>query len=247
MAEAVIQYEEPKELKAEMMELSEIVPMLLESVIDEETRIMAANEISRWDAIEKRWVKYWEKSKGLAHELHKTIKAMENEGLLIVEKNRMPLKKAVSDFILKERERAEKERQRIEIENVKKAEEERKKLLEQAVKAEAKGKDDVAQSLFEQAEQVYVQPVIVPETTPKKVILEDGGSQGSKDDWDISITDERVFARSALAGDQRIPWSAVTVSVSLPALKAWIRSEKIKTFPGLSIVPKVTLTTRRGK
>lgn len=240
-----ITYQEPKALKAEFTELAEIIPMLCESITDNETFVIASNEKLKWDDVEVRWIAYWEEAKSAAHKVHKIITKMEREGLDIVKANREPLKKAISDYLLEQRAKEEAERNRVELEHIARAEEERKALKEASDKALEAGKIDVAKALEEQASLVYVEPVMVEPIAPKKIELEGGGSQSAKEDWDVAITDERVFARAALSGEQRIPWSAVTVSINLPALKAWIRSERIKSFPGLSIIPKMSITTRR--
>lgn len=244
MTETTIQYQEPKELKNELKELADIVPDIVTSIVDREIFEIASNEKAKWDDIEKRWVAYWKDAKESANRTHKLIKGMENEGLLIIEANRPRLLKIISDYLLKEKEEREAEERRINLENIAIKEAKEKALREAADKALNEGKLEVAEALEEQANLTFVEPTLPSTQISTKIALEGGGTQSAKEDWDISVIDERAFARAALANEQRIPWQAISVTPQLSQLKMWIRAEKIKSFPGLEIKPKMGITTR---
>lgn len=232
------------EINKEMKELAEIVPELAKSITDQETVEMAANELAKWKSVKKKIVDWWEPSKDSAAKTHKLIVAQEKEMLAVVERNMVALNIGISNYLLEQRKKEEEERRRVELENIAKAEAEKKALKEEADKALEAGKMDVAEALEEQANLVYVEPVVLPPAAPKKIELEGGGSQSSRDDCDIEITDEKTFITAVLAHILNIPFSVIKVSLNVTPTKSWIKSEKIKTFPGLKITPKMTISTR---
>lgn len=243
--ETLIKYHEPKELKAEMMEMAELTSTLVISITDEEMREMAGNQIAKWNDVEKRWIAYWKDAKESAFQTHKLIKGMENEYLVVIDANRKPLNKGVSDYLMEKKRIEEAERRRIELENAAIKDAAEKRLLDQAAKAEAKGQTEKAETLLEAANQLYIEPTVITPQAPRKIELEGGGTQGAKEDCDVEITDPKLFLNSVMARLQNAPFSMIEIKLKLNPAKAWINSEKVKSFPGLSIIPKMTLSTRK--
>jgi hypothetical protein len=118
------------------------------------------------------------------------------------------------------------EQDRIRIEAQRKAElaaqevarKEQERLLEKAAKADAQGKTDKAEALMEQAENVYVEPVVVAPTVEKTVQL-NGGSVTIKKDLEIKVIDLQELCRAI--GQGSVP---TTVIAALEGkLKAWFK------------------------
>jgi hypothetical protein len=113
---------------------------------------------------------------------------------------------------------------------------ERERLLAQAVKAEEKGKEERAADLLEQAENVYAAPVTVaPKVETAKF---EGGSVGMAKELQVSVIDLKAFV-TALVKDNHPP---MMLEVKASPLKAWVKANAFKTFPGLHI--QETLSAR---
>ena len=111
------------------------------------------------------------------------------------------------------------------------AKKERDRLLALAVKAEEKGKDEKAEGLLEQAEQVYVEPVFVAPTVAKTVKLDGGGSTTRIKDVEVTVVNPLLLIQEIAAG--RVPITVIEVKAG--ALKTWVKATDSKHVPGLAI------------
>ena len=181
--------------------------------------------------LDKNIVTFFEPMKQAASAAHKAICAKENEARKpITEADALVSKKRTAYYDEQERIRKEAEA-KAQREAEEAAKKERDRLLALAVKAEEKGKDEKAEGLLEQAEQVYVEPVFVAPVVAKSIKLESGGGVSRIKDVEITVVNPLLLIQEIAAG--RVPITVMEVKAG--ALKAWVKATDTKHVPGLAI------------
>lgn len=181
--------------------------------------------------LDKNIVAFFEPMKSAASAAHKAICAKENEARKpITEADAIVTKKRTVYYDEQERIRKEAEA-KAQREAEEAAKKERDRLLALAVKAEEKGKDEKADSLLEQAEQVYVEPVFVAPIVAKTVKLDGGGSTTRIKDVEVTVVNPLLLIQEIAAG--RVPITVIEVKPG--ALKTWVKATDSKHVSGLTI------------
>lgn len=181
--------------------------------------------------LDKNIVAFFEPMKSAASAAHKAICAKENEARKpITEADAIVIKKRTTYYDEQERIRREAEA-KAQKEAEEAAKKERERLLALAVKAEEKGKNEKADSLLEQAERIYVEPVFVAPIVAKTVKRDGGGSTTRIKDVEITVISLLALIREIAA--ERVP--VTVIEVKQGALKAWIKATDSKHVPGLAI------------
>lgn len=217
-----------KELESSALTLKEQAASM---VINDLTSFASAGELGKnIKELRAKIVEYFKPIKEAAHQAHKAITAKESSELKPVDEAIAILRDTMNAFTREqERIRQEEERKR-QKEEEEKAEKERQKLLAQAIKAEEKGKDEKAEELLEQAENIYVAPVTVAPTIAKTVATASGNVTQAVD-YIISVTDIKAFI-AALVAKNIAP---TMLEVKQAPLKAWVKANGLDQFPGISI------------
>jgi hypothetical protein len=158
-----------------------------------------------------------------AHESHKALTQKKAEVLKPFKEADNYVRLKMSAF-LQEQERIQREAQRkAEIAAAEKAAKEREALFQKAAKAEAAGKEEKAEALLEQAENVYVEPVLIEQTVEKTVKL-DGGSVTAKKEIEVRVIDPQALCAAIGAGT--IP--TTVISALEGKLKAYFKMMGIR-------------------
>ncbi len=181
--------------------------------------------------LDKNIVTFFEPMKKSTHEAWKSVCNKENEARKpITEADAIVNKKRTAYYDEQERIRKEAEA-KAQREAEEAAKKERDRLLALAVKAEEKGKDEKAEGLLEQAEQVYIEPVFVAPVVAKTVKLDGGGSTTRIKDVEITVVNPLLLIQEIAAG--RVPITVIEVKAG--ALKTWVKATDSKHVPGLAI------------
>lgn len=226
----------PEEIETQAMTLYE--QALSIQVIDQDT-FKAAGEFGKsLKALQKSIEDYFEDSIKKAHAAHKSLVALRDKELKPVLEAMSTLRTGMNKFLQdQERIRQEEERKRR-LEEEERARKERERLEAQAVKAIAAGKDEKADSLLEQAENVYVAPVTV---APKvETARFDGGNVGQVKELQITVLDAKAFLNALCSRGM----SPTMIEIKAAPLKAWVKANDLKSFPGLAIVETVAARIR---
>jgi hypothetical protein len=155
-----------------------------------------------------------------AHATHKALTQKKAEVLKPFREADAFVRMKMSGY-LQEQERIRQEAQRkAELAAQEAADKERVRLYNAAAKASAKGNEDKANALLEQAEDVYVQPVIIEPTIDKTVQL-NGGSVTSKKDIEFTIDNMKELCKAV--ADGFVP--ANVMDVQSGKLKNWLKTE----------------------
>lgn len=212
---------EEKELQTQALSLKEQAQLI--SITDETSYLQAGQFAKNIKDHKAKIVAYFKPLKEAAHKAHKSItqrEAEELEPLNIAD----AMVRGVINAYLNEQERLRKEAQaKAEAEATEKARKEQEKLLQRAANAEVKGDTEKAEALFEKAENVYIEPVIVPSEIQKTTKL-DSGSITRKTEIKVTVTDPFLFIKAI--AEKKAP---ITVVEFKPAtLKSWVKSAGIK-------------------
>lgn len=180
--------------------------------------------------LDKNIVAFFEPMKKSTHKAWKSVCNKENEARKpITEADAIVSKKRTAYYDEQERIRREAEA-KAQREAEEMARKDRDRLLALAVKAEEKGKDEKAEGLLEQAEQVYVEPVFVAPVVAKTVKL-DSGSVSRIKDVEITVVNPLLLIQEVAAG--RVPITVIEIKPG--ALKTWVKATDSKHVPGLAI------------
>lgn len=181
--------------------------------------------------LDKNIVAFFEPMKKSTHEAWKSVCNKENEARKpITEADAIVSKKRTVWYDEQERIRKEAEA-KAQREAEEAAKKERDRLLSLAVKADEKGKDEKAEDLLEQAEQVYVEPVFVAPVVAKTVKLDGGGSATRIKDVEVIVVNPLLLIQEIAAG--RVPITVIEVKPGV--LKTWVKATDSKQVPGLAI------------
>jgi len=235
LAEKIDQEEEVIEQQA--LTLYEKATLL--KVVDQ-TSYAAAGELAKTlKDMKTQIVTFFAPMKKSTHEAWKSVCGRENEALNPVNEADALIRKSMGGY-LDEQDRIRREEQRKAEEAAREtARKEQERLLAQAAKAEVKGQAEKSEELLERAENVYVQPVLVPAAVEKTVSL-DNGSVTRKTDLQITVVDLKALCVEIAAG--RVP---VTVIEAKPgALKSWAKINQVASCPGLIIKEVSSVSVR---
>lgn len=198
------------------------------------TQYAAAGELGKsMKELRAKIVDYFAPLKKAAHEAHKAITAKEGEELKPVDEAISILRDTMNTFT-REQERIRQEEERKAREKAEEdARKEREKLETQALKALEKGNEEKAETLLEKAEEVYVAPVTVAPTVAKTVATSAGNITQAKE-IQVTVTDIKAFIAELVKSNPGALASIVDVRIS--GLKAFVKSNGLESFPGLSII-----------
>jgi len=207
-------------------------------VVDQNTFKTAGEFGKSLKDLEKKIVDFFKPLKESAFAAHKAVTKKEADELAPVKEAMNTLRLSMNEF-LQEQERIRQEDERkLRLAAEEAAKKETDRLLALATKAEEKGKDERAEELLERAENVYVVPVTVaPKVETAKF---DGGNVGQVKELQITVTDLKAF----LAELVRRGMAPTMVTIGASPLKSWVKSNDLKSFPGLAIVETVAARIR---
>lgn len=192
--------------------------------------VEAGSMVIALDELIKRINTYWEEPIKKAYETHRALTAKRGEMLKPVEGRRANLKSLISRYLTAQ-ENKRKEEQRKADEARRKAEEaEREKLLARAAKADERGNQEKAEALLNQAEDVYIPPVIVAAEI-EKTTRTDAGTITEKRDIQIRITDTKSVLKAVIDGI--IPPTVININET--KLKQFIKISGIEKLAGVEI------------
>lgn len=229
------------------METAKVIPINPESELEQRTLSLyeqatsltihdqhsyaAAGEVGKaLKSLEKEIVDYFAPMKKAAHDAHKAITKKEAEELAPVKEAMEVVRKTMNVYI-QEQDRIRKEAERkAQLAAEEEARKEREKLLAQAEKAIDKGKDEKAEALLEQAENVYAAPVMVAPVVEKTIKTESGNITQAKE-LQITVTDAKAF----LAEIVKRNMAPTMIEIKAGPLKAWVKANGFESFPGLHI------------
>ena len=199
------------------------------TVTDQDTFGAAGEAIKTLKGFRKEITDFFGPMKKKAFEAHKLISTKEKETLAPLDKAEAFVRGRMNVFLTEqERIRVADERKAL----LKAQEEERKekKRLEQrAEKALESGKDEKAEALLEEAEDVYVAPVETIRTiAPVKTAT---AHVGMRDKLVVQVLDLKVFVKELCAKDSALSF----LKVEQKTLEAWVKSNEIERFAGLRI------------
>jgi hypothetical protein len=231
---------EEQDLKNELMTIDDQMKAIV--VNDAASYEFAGKMIIELDQLKKKIQDYWKGPKEAAYRAHKEITAKETEMLKPVSEKRYALQGKVSVY-LTEQDRIRREAQRkLDEERRQKEEAERRKLEAQAARAEEKGKPERAESLREQAGQVFVAPAIVqPEVD--KTTRTDSGTISQRKDLVIAITNPKAIIQAV--ADGILPMTIVKIDEV--KLKQYIKIQGIEQLAGCTIQQVVNAQFRGAK
>jgi len=219
-----------QELKQEI----EVVDQQVNSLVvqDQESYLMAGNLVMGLNDLRDKIVEYWKSPKKKAFDAHKEIVKKESDMLKPVDDKLRTLKGKLNFYLTEQKRKEREEQEKLNRERREREEKERQKFLEQAAKAEAKGKIEKAEELLEKAEDVYVPPVIV-EPEIKKTTHLDTGTASTTEDIEITITDPIEVIKEVAAG--RLP--VIILEIKEAKLKKHTKDYNLKSIPGCIIKP----------
>ena len=229
-----------QEIKQEMVVVENQINAVV--VQDAESYEVAGRMVLDLDGLRRKIVDYWSEPKKKAHEAHKAITEKEKQMLRPVDEKRSLLDRKISDYLTAERRKRE-EAQRIEDEKRRQHEQrQRERLLRKAEKEAEKGNAEKAESLQDQAENVYVPPVaIVAEVD--QTTRTDTGTISQRSELEIRITDPMKVIQAVAAGE--IPIGVIEISLS--KLKQHVKLFKLRSLPGCMVDERVAASFRRAK
>jgi len=224
----IIPINQETELEMKTLTLYEKATSLI--ITDNDSYIAAAEVGKGLKALEKEITEYHEPLRVAAKASYDAVLKRKNDDLAPVIEASGIVRKTVNTYI-QEQDRIRKEEEcKAQIKADEDARKERERLEAQALKAIESGKESKAESLMEKAENVYAAPVTVAPTVNKTVHTASGNITQAKE-LQITVTDIKLFVTELVKQN-----SAMTmISVGAGPLKSWVKSNGIKTFPGLSI------------
>lgn len=229
MSETQVAYE-TETVESQAFEISQQAKTL--KVLDEKTYLEAGEMLRTLKGMKNKVTDFFAPMKAKSYAAWKEICAKENEAVRPLDDADKFLRIEAGKY-LDEQERIRKEAQRKAEEEARAAaEKEKQRLLDQAVKAEEKGKAEKAEALLEKAEMVYQEPVVVPSVVQKTTRLETG-SVTRKSDIQVIVSDQFLFIKAI--AEKKVPITVVDLRLS--AIKTWVKINDIKDgeIPGLII------------
>lgn len=228
MAETVVEYS-PTNLEVSLAIQKEAEKIV---IVSQEQCELVANLKSNWKTYLKEREEYWEPLQESSYEAYQGVLSNKKAECEPVRKAIGRAQKMMDDWSTEQLRIIIHEQQRLEAEAVAKAEKEKLKLLEQAVKLEEKGQIEKAEEKLEKAEEVFPEPVFA-KIPPKTIKTTYGINITTKSDIEIVITNTKLLALEI--GNGRIPLSAMKLCEV--ELKKWAKffGKKGKEVPGMII------------
>jgi len=217
--------DEGTELQQQAMTLLESIGSI--QVVDKPYFEVAGEKLKEFTGQEKAIKEYWKAPKAAAAAAHKEICNKENEMLSIVQKGIKILRDKVSQYLTAQELKRQEEERKARMAAEEAARKERERLEAQALKAMEKGKDEKAEQLIEQAEQVFAAPVVIPKSVEQTTKLDNGGTISQKKDIEVTLpaNPEDTRALCAAIAKGAVPVTVVTFSKS--QLKTWAKMNLI--------------------
>lgn len=216
-----MQQEEEKALTRQVMSLKQVVNDM--QVIDKTSVEAASNMLLELKDKKKQINDYFKPMVDAAFAAHKAIKARQNEAVQPIEAMENVLRAKVSHYLTAEELKRREEERKARIAAEEAARKERERLLDKAADAAKKGKDEKAEALTQQAEEVYAAPVTVVPEIEKTTRLESGRTVSQKKDIEVDLpeSDEGIkeLCRAITMG--LVPTTVVTFSTA--KLKSWAK------------------------
>lgn len=215
MTETII--EDGQEVKKEALTLTEQAKSL--KIIDLKSFQLGEETIISLKRVEKGIEKYWEKSVEDAKKSYETQKTLRDNDLNPVKAARKFVDNLCGTWKA-ENDRLERiEQKRLEDEANEKAEKDKQKLLEKAVKIEEKNPEK-AEELFEKAADLVPSPAFAKKTVEKTTKFEFGGSRTWIPDIVVEVVDIKQLCLAV--AQSNIPMSCVG---EFKGLKAWAKMQ----------------------
>lgn len=242
-AEAVIAQAGPEELNPEAREIAlrneastNKEKALSLKVIDEATFIEAGEFGKSLKALESKIETHYAEAIKKAHEAHKAMISLRDKDLVPV-KEALSVIRATMNTYAQEQKRIQDENDRkARIKAEEEANEKRKKLEAQAEKAIDKGQEEKAEQLMETAAAVYVQPVFIEPVLAKTVQTASGNITQAKE-LKVTVTDMNLFLKTLC---EKNPGAVASiVKIGDGPLKSFVKSNGLKSYPGLGILETV--------
>lgn len=205
-------------------------------VVDEPTYIAAGEVGKALKSLEKEITDYFAPMKKAAHDAHKAITKKESDELTPVKEAIEIVRKTMNTYA-QEQDRIRREAElKAQLAAEEQARKERARLEAQAEKAIERGQDEKADSLLEKAENVYAAPVTVAPAINKTVKTASGNITQAKE-LKITVTNPVLFLSELCK--QNPGAVANIIKIGDGPLKSFVKSNGLKSFPGLSIVETV--------
>lgn len=207
----------------------------------------AGDAIIELDAYEERVLEYWDGTKEKpgsvkkAHSLWKELVSKRDDMLEEPRALRLRLKLANDQYVFAQQQAAKAEQDRLDRERQEREDEARKKLDRAADRAEAKGNQERAEELRDQAAAVYEPPVVVAPVVDKTTRT-DKGTTTAVSDIRVEVEDTKKILQLVIAGT--LPDDIVNINET--KLKNTIKTMKWKTLDGCRIT-EISNTQYRRK
>lgn len=215
---------EDKALSTEALSLSEQAKAI--KVIDVATAERAGAFRKLLKEMENKIVAHYKPMKQAQDAAKKVILDQEQIDLTPVQLADGLLKTELSAFLNAEEKKRLAEEARLQKEADAKAEKERESLLNRAANAKTEEKQE---ELLEKAENVYTAPVVVEHTISAPI----AGVTRRKDTF-VTVTDDFAFLTELVAAKNVL----TMIEIKPGPLKAWVKANRVKNFPGLHIEEK---------
>lgn len=198
-------------------------------VDDPITLEMATETVNKGLAYVKTINDLFEEPARKAHEAHKAITSLRESLKAPIMKRVNTLKSKISLYLTEVDRKRREEQAKAEAERLRIEAEEKARLRAEAEKLEAEGKTEEAEEKLIEAETVVVPPEIVKAEVPKTLKTEFGSVTG-KADIVFSISNMSEFL-NAICAKELLEF----IEVKESKVKQYLKVNKIKEFPGLSI------------
>lgn len=198
-------------------------------VDDPITLEMATETVNKGLAYVKTINDLFEEPARKAHEAHKAITSLRESLKEPITKRINVLKSKISLYLTEVDRKRKEEQAKADAERLRLEAEERARLQEEADRLKAEGKTEEAEEKLIEAETVVVVPEIVQTEVPKTVRTAFGSVTG-KAELVFTITNMTEFLNALCAKDL-----LEFVEIKEAKVKQYLKVNKIKEFPGLSI------------
>lgn len=199
------------------------------TVTDQTTYGAAGDAVKTLKNFKKQITDFFGPMKKKAHEAHKEISTKEKEALAPLVEAESLVRLRMNTF-LQEQERKRREQERKELLAAQlKAKKEKEALEKRALAAMESGKEEKAEDLIEQAEDVYAAPISTPAAVAPIRTGETLTTMADK--LAVEVTDLPAFLKALVEGGS----ACTMVKIGQRELTAWAKANAIDRFPGLRI------------
>lgn len=200
-------------------------------VVTDQDSYAAAGEVAKaLKSLEKEIVDFFEPMRISTKAAYDAVNDKKKKELAPVVEAMGIVRQTMNDFI-QEQDRIRKAAEaKARAEAEEQARKDRERLEKQAMAAMEKGKDEKAETLMEQAANVYAEPVAIAPTVDKTVKTAAGNITQAKE-LQITVVDLVAFLSEIVKRNM----APTMIDVKAGPLKAWVKANDVKAFPGLSI------------